>query len=214
MLCGNRACACDDGADDDGDGLVDGLDPECSGAFDDDEASFATGSMVDTKGCRDCFWDGNSGAGDDTCRYPAACLRGEEPTGGGNCRSCEVSPSCSDHCAARTPNGCDCFGCCEVSRGNGATITIEVSPQCSLAKLDDLAACPRCIQNTACRNPCGRCELCPGRSAADLPADCGAGGAPGAPVYRCDEGQTVCKSASDCPLDTYCQLGCCLAALL
>ena len=36
--CGKRACSCDDGVDNDDDGLPDGLDPECTGAFDDDEA--------------------------------------------------------------------------------------------------------------------------------------------------------------------------------
>jgi len=212
--CGNRPCACDDATDNDTDGLVDGLDPECSGAFDDDESSCATGSTVDAKTCRDCFWDSNSGAGNDSCRYPAACLRGENPASGGNCGSCEVDASCIGPCAPRTPNGCDCFGCCEVIRADGSKVTIEVSSSCSLRQLDDETACPRCSQNTACRNPCGRCELCPGRTSANLPADCAASSAPGAPVYRCDEGQPVCVTSSDCVSGTYCQLGCCLASLL
>jgi len=213
-LCGGHPCACDDATDNDTDGLVDGLDPECSGAFDDDEASFATGLVVDAKGCRDCFWDSNSGAGDDSCRYPAACLRGETPSGAGNCGSCEVDATCIGQCAPRTPNGCDCFGCCEVTRADGSKLAIEVSPSCSLTQLDDPIACPRCIQNTACRNPCGRCELCPGRTSADLPADCVTSSALGTPAYRCDEGQPVCASPGECVPGTYCQLGCCLVSLL
>jgi len=214
VMCGNRPCACSDGRDDDGDGLVDGLDPECSGAFDDDEASFATGGNIDTRNCRDCFWDDNSGAGNDNCRYPVACLHGDAPPTSGNCQTCDVSASCISSCMPRTPNGCDCFGCCEVTRSDGSKLSIEVSPACSMAKLDDATACPRCVQNTACRNPCGRCELCPGRTSADLPPDCAATSAPGAPAYRCDEGQLVCTDTQDCPANTYCQLGCCLAVLL
>jgi hypothetical protein len=213
--CGKQACACDDGLDDDEDGLADGLDPECTSAFDDDEASFATGGKVAAaKSCRDCYWDGNVGSGDDSCRYPEGCLRGEALMGNGQCHSCEVTAACVASCAARAPNGCDCFGCCELALGGGRTVSIELSETCSLATLDDLSACPRCVQNTACRNPCGRCELCPGRRAEDLPPDCGQGAAPGAPAYRCDEGQPVCRTTGDCPADMYCQLGCCLASLL
>src|SRR5262245_10911807 len=41
--CGSAGCACSNGIDDDGDGLVDGFDPECTGPLDNDEGSFATG---------------------------------------------------------------------------------------------------------------------------------------------------------------------------
>src|SRR5688572_6561790 len=41
-LCGGD-CVCDNGLDDDEDGLIDGLDPECTGPFDNDEGTFATG---------------------------------------------------------------------------------------------------------------------------------------------------------------------------
>ena len=47
--CGDVPCACSDGMDNDGDGLVDGFDPECTGPFDDDEATFATGIPGDNK---------------------------------------------------------------------------------------------------------------------------------------------------------------------
>ena len=42
-LCGGSGCACSDGKDNDGDGLIDGMDPECTGPLDNDEGSFATG---------------------------------------------------------------------------------------------------------------------------------------------------------------------------
>jgi hypothetical protein len=208
--CGNRPCACDDGFDNDGDGLIDGLDPECTGALDEDEATFATGKASKTKNCRDCFWDEDQGTGNDACRYPSACLRGQQPPGNGSCSSCQVTQKCLDTCKTRTPSGCDCFGCCEISRPNGVVVTIELSERCSLDKIDDTAACPRCTQSTQCRNVCGRCELCPGRTLSDLPADCRAR----TPANQCDEGQPVCAASSGCTTDQYCQLGCCFALLL
>ncbi|MET0389385.1 MAG: hypothetical protein ABW321_25650 [Polyangiales bacterium] len=209
--CGGRDCACSNGLDDDGDGLLDGLDPECTAAFDDDEATFATGLPSRLTGCRDCFWDNNQGFGNDGCRYPAECLTGAAISGSGACGSCQVSEACLDACTPRTPNGCDCFGCCEVSQG-ADRVFIQLQESCQLAVLDDLAACPRCVPNTRCQNPCGRCELCLGKSLAELPADCvGSNGGPG---YACDDGLRTCQDTLDCQVNEYCQLGCCLVDLL
>jgi hypothetical protein len=210
--CGKHACACDNGLDDDQDGLVDGLDPECTAAFDDDEATFATGLSNKQGGCRDCFWDDNAGNGDDGCRYPSECLTGAAPNGNGNCSSCQVSQACVDNCRVRTPNGCDCFGCCEVVRGGGEHVFIEVAESCRLDRLDDLDSCPRCVPSTACQNPCGRCELCLGKTVDSLPADCRRGA--GQPSYQCDDGLRTCVSSADCQHSEYCQLGCCLVDLL
>lgn len=211
MRCGGHVCACDDGLDNDGDGLIDGLDPECTAAFDDDEASFATGLTNKQNGCRDCFWDDNAGNGDDGCRYPAECLTGAAPSGKGNCSSCEVSAQCIASCQGRTPNGCDCFGCCEVARPGGEHVFIELRDSCSIARLDDLDSCPRCVPSTSCQNPCGRCELCVGKTEDMLPADCkhDAG-----PAYSCDDGFSACTTTADCRSSEYCQLGCCLVDLL
>jgi hypothetical protein len=208
--CGARPCACDDGLDNDGDGLIDGLDPECTGALDEDEATFSTGKENKAKSCRDCFWDENQGAGDDSCRYPSECLRGDAPNGNGSCSSCQVAQTCVNTCVARTPSGCDCFGCCEVRRPNGVIVPIELTERCSLDKIDDVTACPRCTQSSQCRNTCGRCELCPGRTIADLPADCRAR----TPPNQCEEGQPVCATSADCTTEQYCQLGCCFGLLL
>jgi hypothetical protein len=210
--CNAGPCACDDGEDDDGDGLRDGLDPECTGAFDDDETSFGIGKPNKQNQCRDCFWDDNAGY-DDGCRYPAECLTGSEPNGNGNCSSCDVSDKCVDSCRDRTPNGCDCFGCCEIHRPNGELLRVELSESCDLNSLDDAQACPRCDPSPACANPCGRCELCLGKRTADLPADC-ASGRPDLPAYRCEEGLRVCGSSADCVGASYCLLGCCLIDLL
>ena len=109
-LCGGRPCQCDDGKDDDGDGLTDGFDPECTGPYDDDERTSPPGSPNKRGKCRDCFWDDNAGGGDDDCSYAAACLQGQAASAG-SC-SCDVTDTCIDTCLDRTPNGCDCFGCC------------------------------------------------------------------------------------------------------
>ncbi len=209
--CGGRACACDDGNDNDGDGLIDGLDPECTNPFDDDESSFATGAPAPPQSrCQDCFWDNNAGSGDDGCRYPTECLTGASPAKG-SCGSCDVSQQCIDACSPRAPNGCDCFGCCEVRRPDGSRVSVQLRETCSLQKLDDEQACPRCVQSTSCFNDCGACELCPGRTVLDLPAECTGSG--GGPRYRCNAGQQVCSPELPCPAGWYCQLGCCLYAV-
>jgi hypothetical protein len=209
--CGKKPCACDDGMDNDGDGLIDGLDPECTGALDEDEASFSTGidKPSKAKSCRDCFWDENKSTGNDVCRYASACLRGAVATGNGSCSSCRVSQQCVDTCAPRTPSGCDCFGCCDVWLSNGLKTTVELTEQCSLDKLGDASACPPCSQSSQCANPCGRCELCLGRRARDLPADCSM-----STQFRCEGGLAPCDSSSDCGEDEYCQQGCCYGLLL
>jgi hypothetical protein len=167
MLC-NGPCACADGMDNDGDGVADGFDIECTGPADDDEGSFATGISGDNRDpyWQDCFFDGNSGAGDDHCRYHTECLTGErEPTDD----SCIVSQQCIDYCQQRTPNGCDCFGCCTVNDANGDPFSFVISDNCDAEHLED---CQTCTPTTQCMNECGECELCPGKTVADLPAHC------------------------------------------
>jgi len=238
---GTGTTACDNGIDDDGDGLIDGLDPECTGAFDNDEGSFATGIPGDNKDPKwqDCFFDGNSGSGDDGCRYPTSCLYGDTVA---DDPACAVSQDCIAFCGARTPNGCDCFGCCTVQTADGS-VDIYTASSCSLDKIDDEAACPRCVKSIGCENPCGECELCPGKTVADLPASCtppdtgtggaggtggtggtgsagapdgtgGTGGTPPPPAYTCDNGEQVCgPGLPACPAGLYCEQGCCLVVV-
>jgi len=220
--------ACSDGKDNDGDGLVDGLDPECTGPWDNDEGTFATGipgDNVDPK-WQDCFFDGNSGAGDDGCRYSTDCLTGDLAQ---TDKDCTLTASCLKFCAPLTPNGCDCFGCCTVQTASGDSVDVIEQSSCSIDKIGDTEACPRCTKNDACGNTCGTCELCAGKTVADLPAECGtptgAGGAPGTgpggdggtgtaggPTYTCDNGEQVCGDGlPGCSLTQYCSLGCCIA---
>jgi hypothetical protein len=92
--------------------------------------------------------------------------------GGGDCFDCDVSAACVDFCRPRTPNGCDCFGCCTVTRDDGATVDVVLTSECSLDSLDDKTACPRCVPSTDCVNECGECELCPGETGYDCQLGC------------------------------------------
>lgn len=222
-LCGDAGCTCSNGLDDDDDGLVDGFDPECTGPLDNDEGSFATGIPGDNRDPKwqDCFFDGNSGAGDDACRYATGCLTGELEQ---DHPDCQLSKACIDFCAKLTPNGCDCFGCCTVQLPTGETTDILTGSSCSLAQVGDETACPKCEKTDACGNTCGRCELCPGKTIADLPEDCGeptgtggagtgtgGAGTGGGPTYSCDGGEQVCgPDLPGCGIGKYCSLGCCL----
>lgn len=210
---------CSNGVDDDGDGDVDGADQECTGPADDDEGSFGTGLPGDNRDpfCQDCFFDGNSGPGDDRCRYATACLTTGDPSGApGGCATCEASAECVERCQAATPNGCDCFGCCEVHLDDGSTVDILLGGSCSIENIEDTTACPRCVQTDTCENTCGRCELCLGRTAADLPADCipDGGNSDGGVPYVCEGGQVPCGPSGSCDVGFYCQLGCCLRELI
>jgi hypothetical protein len=229
--CGGDGCQCNNGIDDDGDGQIDGFDTECVGPYDDDEGTFATGIPGDNSDPKwqDCFFDGNSGAGDDGCRYSTRCLTGElEPTD----PDCTVTDACVEFCAPMTPNGCDCFGCCGVTDSKGVEHFVVVKGACSVETLDDPKVCIPCTPSDLCGNECGECELCPGKSPEDLPASCasppdeggagaggtgntpptaGAGGStPEIPVYECDNGMPVCGPEIPCIEAQFCMNGCCM----
>jgi hypothetical protein len=224
----NGTCACSDGMDNDGDGAADGEDIECTGPQDDDEDTFATGMSGDNRDntWQDCFFDGDSGHGNDGCMYRTGCLTGEiDPSDA----DCEVSATCIERCQPATPNGCDCFGCCTVSIPAVGEVHVLFTSACQAENLD---ACTECTPTaTQCTNECGRCELCPGKTVDDLPDDCGtppatggSGGAGGTgtggaggnppPDYTCDDGVPTCTTTSDCPSGRYCSYGCCLVILL
>ncbi len=227
------SAACSDGIDNDNDGKIDYDDPECVGPLDNDEGSFATGIPGDNiDACKqDCFFDGNSGMGDDGCLWQLKC----DPANSGataekkceydaqyatqHAAECSVSTSqgqaCVDFCQKLTPNGCDCFGCCVVP---GALTPIRLAATCTADKFGDPTACPACTQVTACNNVCDRCEICIGKPT--LPADCygsDAGipdaGTPPPPtcpgtIVSCGPGGQVLPA--NCPSGTGCVTGCCI----
>lgn len=202
FFCGTAPCACSNGLDDDGDMLIDGLDPECTGPYDNDEETFGTGEPPDNGKCMDCFFDGKKRGSNDRCKLPRQCLETGAPEPGCGNTSCEATTECQSNCLPFTPNGCDCFGCCEVSIGE-QTWTIQLVDTCKLDR-DTLnsPACPSCRLSTTCFNPCEACELCPGRTLADL-SNCADG-------FVCSEGRAACDpAATSCPSGQWCSQGCC-----
>jgi hypothetical protein len=214
---------CSDGIDNDGDGLIDYEDPECVGPLDNDESSFATGIPGDNVDpCKqDCFFDGNSGMGDDGCEWQLKCdPLSKEPKcpydatyAAQHTTECSVAASqsaaCVSFCQRLVPNGCDCFGCCLIP---GAPSPIRLAATCTAADFGDPAKCPPCTQVTQCANPCDHCEICIGKPT--LPADCGPVDAGTPPLPSCGA-YTACGPGtgvdpSQCPTNTGCVTGCCL----
>jgi hypothetical protein len=234
--CWGRVHACGDCMDNDGDGFIDDQDPECLGPCDHYEHSLDV-YLHGLRGCnRDCYFDDNEGSGNDKCEWALQCdPLAPVPTccdpdlADGPCeiqRTCldaeEQHPLCHEVCLPLVPNGCDCFGCCDVrttanpheahwvylgSREklpSGAEITT-----CTLvaAQAGDDLACRPCTPLPTCLNPCGECQLCLGRSS--LPDHCLLPDAP----PRCDrDGQQPCGLAGDspCPAGQFCLTGCCM----
>jgi hypothetical protein len=216
----NGATQCSNTIDDDGDGAIDGFDPECTGPLDDREDSFATGIPGDNIDAvrQDCFFDGDSGHGNDGCLMHTCCLLD------GPCpaelkpeqfdpNDCAVSQDCIDFCAPLTPPGCDCFGCCTIcDPDDGQCYDVytnpSVAPDCTLDVIGDPELCPRCTPNTECGTDCEpvECVLCPGQTEDDLPEECGG-------VTECPDGETVCEGSADCEATEFCANGCCIPGI-
>lgn len=189
VTCGGMQYLCGNCMDDDGDGLADADDPDCVGACDNNEAGYDLGIPGGEVGrCeRDCYYDTNQGPGNDGCDWNIRCDETLSPSvtcsggGGGACPETQ-SELCVDTCAAVTPNGCDCFGCCELPALSGNFVflgsTVGGEPSCTFADVEDPSKCFPCEPvggrggDNACYNACGRCELCLGRDPATIPADC------------------------------------------
>jgi len=203
--CGNKIYACGDAIDNDMDGLVDLDDPECISPCDDDEGTFKTNLPGQNNDCKgDCYFDDNSGSGDDKCEWNLQC----DPENPGAEIGCEYDPNfgmcqdmqvetCKDICTPLVPNGCDCFGCCEI---DGQFVYLD-GAECSL---DNLDGCQSCTFFEDCNNPCEPelCELCFGQDPEDLPEDC--------EETSCPDDVTPCANISDCEVGYFCQTGCCV----
>jgi hypothetical protein len=213
---------CTDGVDNgDGDGLADALDPECTGPLDDDESSFATGIPGDNMDeChQDCWFDGDSGAGNDGCDWRLGCDPVAGPAYGCNmpgpalCSRMQTD-ECRTFCQQLTPNGCDCFGCCDIFV-DGVSHTVLLHPECSV---EDIRAgngdCVACTKVASCENTCDPCEYCIGHE--PEPGCVPKGGLPDAP--GCPAGQVSCipddpdGTACDDPT-TFCLTGCCVPVI-
>jgi hypothetical protein len=195
-------CQCSDGLDNDSDTFIDGADPECSGPYDNDESTYATGIPGDNSDpyVQDCFFDGDSGGGNDMCRWDIRCT---EPPNGQHCNNNHVE-GCGT-CKDLTPNGCDCFGCCTVFVPTDAGLVahdVRIIDGCTAAEINNPAKCPVCTKVVECQNTCDVCEYCIGR--------------PPEPTCTPDAGMQCPLNIDPCPSDGNCGegysciTGCCL----
>jgi hypothetical protein len=208
LACGGAIRPCGDCEDNDEDGRVDASDPECLGPCDESESELQSGAVNVTGACRaDCYFDLNSGSGDDRCGWsfrcdPLSVAPDFDPTGSAMCdhdptlaicAGSELGP-CLERCLPLTPNGCDCFGCCELPAGSGRFVW--------LGSGDDQRPCTPVPD---CQNTCDECELCVGRTTL-LPSCSGTPGPACAPGVRaCDP-----QGLADCGINHYCITGCCV----
>lgn len=226
--CVPRSCTngppfdCGNCLDDDGDGYIDAEDPDCLGPCHNTESSYF-GNIPGQDGgkCqRDCYFDSDSGAGNDDCHWDRSCDRLEpepdscpyDPDSAESCDALAEAPAsekCLDKCLPLVPNGCDCFGCCEIPGADGPVwlgTKVDGRPTCDRESVNDPERCRPCTLSTTCFNPCGDCEVCVGRPVpppncgdSEMPQECPAY----APIGCGLPGQ------SGCSVDYYCITGCC-----
>lgn len=241
--CAGHTYQCGDCEDNDLDGLADSQDPDCLGPCSNNEAGFDLKIPGGANPpCQlDCYYDASSGSGNDDCYWDHRCDPLEpslvpdgctcNPDGQGGCipppsADCPdpQSNTCHNICGPLTPNGCDCFGCCELPAESGHFVYIGTKDTnnvgtCKLGDENNATLCHPCTPVGDCLNPCGHCELCLGKT--ELPPDCyqgtggsggtgGAGGSGGAP-QECGPTSQPCGLPGQpaCPAGQYCITGCC-----
>lgn len=234
ISCLGHIYQCGDGLDDDNDGLIDAQDPDCLGPCDNTEDSYYGGIPGQNNSpCRqDCYFDQDTGTGNDDCfwsqscdplskppDYPPSgdnkCAYNENVTIPGTLESCSSlrqaqSQTCADYCGPLTPNGCDCFGCCELPAGSGKYVwlgsTDNAVGSCDAANVGDPTKCHPCTPVKSCFNDCGPCEVCIGRS--KVPSSCKPDSGAG---RQCAPGDQKCGQPGEapCPANFYCITGCC-----
>ena len=228
---GDTPYQCGDCIDNDGDCRVDAMDLDCWGPCSNNESGWngdVPGQQNQSEcNVMDCYFDANSGAGNDGCYWSHtcdplqptwhddACTYDVEysPPGAGDqdCGALGATQSdvCESICGPLTPNGCDCFGCCELTLGDGSSTTVYLASTddngaytCSAATAGDPDLCHPCTQVPACLNPCDGCELCLGQD--ELPEEC--------TEQECPNGFQACGliGQDPCPELQACITGCCV----
>jgi hypothetical protein len=223
VTCEGAVLACGNCRDDDGDGKVDMDDPDCLGPCHLTEDNFSNPHPGPDRCVKDCYFDGNAGF-DDGCLWSHACDAAaptlecpyDENTNLPQQATCAStgrtqSAACGATCLPLTPNGCDCFGCCEVFGASTPVWLGSVDDRnqstCDLEHAADPTRCKPCTQVTSCLNRCDPCERCIGKT--ELPAGCNPGG--GCPTPTCDRG-APCGSPClpPCSPGQSCVTGCCV----
>lgn len=244
--CSPTGSACNNCQDDDADGLIDGADPECTSLDDDDEGSFATGIPGDNRDAinQDCFFDGDSGGGNDGCNVHVCCLlepfvdccEGNETPGNNGCvefngpqydpAECVQTQECQDKCQPLTPPGCDCFGCCTVCVGDQCQ---DILTNPAIYEEENCENFPSPTQGQCCESEklegcfsCTKSTDCGGANCDDDPNDCIL--CPGQSesdlpatcggAQQCPEGVVSCEQSQQCGMDQYCTNGCCVDSII
>lgn len=227
--CQGKVYACGDCVDNDGDCKIDSQDSQCLGPCDNTEDSFYGGiSGQNNSPCKsDCYFDQDTGAGNDDCYWSHKCdpleVAPNYPPEGSQCAynpsanipgyngTCALaymmqSQTCLDYCGPLTPNGCDCFGCCQLP---GVAYTVWLGSEnpsgvgsCNANTITDPLKCKPCTQVQACINTCDTCEICVGQT--QLP--------PGCTEQICPAGVQKCGQVGQppCPNGYSCITGCCI----
>jgi hypothetical protein len=232
--CGNHLWNCGDCLDNDGDCRIDDADPMCLGPCDNTENSLYPDMHQPSNCGAECYYDSDSGGGNDGCTWDYGCdpfsvSPNYNPTNNKVCSyvkrdvaSCDLwwstqsdmclgigVPSTQWSCAGVTPNGCDCFGCCDIPIPSNPTQIVTVwlgsndgAPDCTLdeADLNNPSICRPCTRVPSCGNSCEHCEICLGKP--ELPADC--------TCQECGTAQ-MCgpPCGTPCPTGYFCNTGCC-----
>jgi hypothetical protein len=226
--CHGKIYQCGDCIDNDGDGLIDAADPSCWGSCDNNEAGWKgeIPGQQDNPTCErmSCYWNGNSGHGEAICLWTHTCDP-EEPMGCtydpdahfpdpqiNSCASlfAEQPEGCEEHCGPYTPNGCDCFGCCEIHVGGEVytgyvgTEDAEGNGTCNVETADDPDKCHPCTPVESCFTACNPddCQICIGQT--EVPEGC--------EEAKCPDGIESCNPQNghaDCTDGWSCITGCC-----
>jgi hypothetical protein len=224
VTCQGKTYACGDCLDNDGDGLVDADDPDCLGPCDNTEDSYFGGIPGQNNApCKmDCYFDQDTGPGNDDCYWDHKCDPHEVAAGyypehdlgvqcaydpnantPGTSKTCDElynaqSATCGSYCGPLTPNGCDCFGCCELPAGSAKYVwlgsTLNGVGTCDIASVGDPSKCQPCLPVKGCLNTCEHCELCLGKTT--LPPDCFPDGGSTSSSSSTSSGSTTSSSGS------------------
>jgi hypothetical protein len=213
--CNGTVYACGNCKDDDGDGQIDADDLECTGPCDNQEESLSVGLPGESSSAcqEDCYFDRGNGASKADCHFSHRCdmlsvAPDYPPTGESGCVYDETvkvpgtnvgcselrvtqPAGCAETCGPLTPNGCDCFGCCELPPESGKYVWLETELPCTAVE--------------ACLNPCTPCEACVGRPAPS--STCSETGG-----TQCSTGYRPCGQPGNepCGSGAYCVTGCCI----
>ncbi len=238
VYCQSHVYQCADCLDNDSDDLVDAADPDCLGPCHNSETGFNMNIPGgNNAACKlDCYYDQDGGSGNDTCEWDhrcdvldplevAECSYDDDTETAEGCPSCDCedwfnaqATTCLGFCLPLTPNGCDCFGCCQL---NGTEEWRFLgSPGCNK---DDIGSCSPCTPVPGCLNGCGRCEICLGKT--ELPEDCSSTWDTDSDTtnddtdtenLRCAVGIQPCGLDGDLPCQQgqYCITGCCIDTIV